>query len=196
MWREDGHGALHQEARCGSLRDAPGLRLGPVYFPVAVGRRGDADLFRRFALLEPAPPGRLSGGPGGDARLEVLGRRLGTLRRGHVALGEGDQGQDDDATARMMRSVMRNVTFSRRGSGGHTRQEGGGGRLTAEVRAAAVRVEEDDFSAFSEAVGIDVKDWLGHCDIASTVIYAVTNRRRTAKFDAMLRSAEIANNTD
>jgi integrase len=41
----------------------------------------------------------------------------------------------------------------------------------------------------------DVQDWLGHRDIASTMIYAaVTNKRREAKYEEALRSEEIANN--
>jgi integrase len=39
----------------------------------------------------------------------------------------------------------------------------------------------------------DVKDWLGHRNIASTMIYAqVTNRRRDATFDRVRTSREIA----
>jgi site-specific recombinase XerD len=41
----------------------------------------------------------------------------------------------------------------------------------------------------------DVQDWLGHRDIASTMIYAaVTNKRREAKYEEALRSDEIAAN--
>ena len=41
----------------------------------------------------------------------------------------------------------------------------------------------------------DVQDWLGHRDIASTMIYAaVTNRRREAKYEEALLSDEIAAN--
>jgi site-specific recombinase XerD len=41
----------------------------------------------------------------------------------------------------------------------------------------------------------DVQDWLGHRDIASTMIYAaVTNKRREAKYEEALLSSEIANN--
>lgn len=41
----------------------------------------------------------------------------------------------------------------------------------------------------------DVQDWLGHRDIASTMIYAaVTNKRREAKYEEALLSEEIANN--
>lgn len=41
----------------------------------------------------------------------------------------------------------------------------------------------------------DVQDWLGHRDIASTMIYAaVTNKRREAKYEEALLSDEIAAN--
>jgi site-specific recombinase XerD len=41
----------------------------------------------------------------------------------------------------------------------------------------------------------DVQDWLGHRDIASTMIYAaVTNKRREAKYEEALLSEEIAAN--
>lgn len=41
----------------------------------------------------------------------------------------------------------------------------------------------------------DVQDWLGHRDIASTMIYAaVTNKRREAKYEESLLSNEIAAN--
>jgi integrase len=41
----------------------------------------------------------------------------------------------------------------------------------------------------------DVQDWLGHRDIASTMIYAaVTNKRRAAKYEEALLSSEIAAN--
>jgi site-specific recombinase XerD len=41
----------------------------------------------------------------------------------------------------------------------------------------------------------DVQDWLGHRDIASTMIYAaVTNKRRQAKYEEALLSEEIAAN--
>lgn len=41
----------------------------------------------------------------------------------------------------------------------------------------------------------DVQDWLGHRDIGSTMVYAaVTNKRRTAKYEEALLSEEIANN--
>jgi site-specific recombinase XerD len=41
----------------------------------------------------------------------------------------------------------------------------------------------------------DVQDWLGHRDIASTMIYAaVTNKRREAKYQEALLSGEIAGN--
>jgi integrase len=41
----------------------------------------------------------------------------------------------------------------------------------------------------------DVQDWLGHRDIASTMVYAtVTNKRREAKYEEALRSDQIANN--
>jgi integrase len=41
----------------------------------------------------------------------------------------------------------------------------------------------------------DVQDWLGHRDIASTMIYAaVTNRRREQKYEEALLSDEIAAN--
>lgn len=41
----------------------------------------------------------------------------------------------------------------------------------------------------------DVQDWLGHRDIASTMIYAtVTNKRREAKYEEALLSGEIAAN--
>ena len=41
----------------------------------------------------------------------------------------------------------------------------------------------------------DVQDWLGHRDIASTMIYAaVTNKRREAKYEKALLSEEIAAN--
>jgi site-specific recombinase XerD len=41
----------------------------------------------------------------------------------------------------------------------------------------------------------DVQDWLGHRDIASTMVYAaVTNTRRKAKYAEALLSEEIANN--
>lgn len=38
----------------------------------------------------------------------------------------------------------------------------------------------------------DVQDWLGHRNIASTMVYAtVTNKRREAKYEEALRSDEI-----
>ncbi|HEV7766379.1 MAG TPA: tyrosine-type recombinase/integrase [Thermoanaerobaculia bacterium] len=41
----------------------------------------------------------------------------------------------------------------------------------------------------------DVQDWLGHRDIASTMVYAaVTNKRREAKYEEALLSDEIAAN--
>lgn len=41
----------------------------------------------------------------------------------------------------------------------------------------------------------DVQDWLGHREIASTMVYAaVTNKRRAAKYEEALRSGEIAAN--
>ena len=41
----------------------------------------------------------------------------------------------------------------------------------------------------------DVQDWLGHRDIASTMVYAaVTNKRREAKYEEALLSEEIAAN--
>lgn len=41
----------------------------------------------------------------------------------------------------------------------------------------------------------DVQDWLGHRDIASTMVYAaVTNKRREAKYEEALLSSEIAAN--
>lgn len=41
----------------------------------------------------------------------------------------------------------------------------------------------------------DVQDWLGHRDIASTMVYAmVTNKRREAKYEESLLSDEIAAN--
>lgn len=41
----------------------------------------------------------------------------------------------------------------------------------------------------------DVQDWLGHRDIASTMVYAtVTNKRREAKYEEALLSNEIAAN--
>ena len=41
----------------------------------------------------------------------------------------------------------------------------------------------------------DVQDWLGHRDIASTMLYvAVTNKRREAKYEPALLSWEIAAN--
>jgi len=41
----------------------------------------------------------------------------------------------------------------------------------------------------------DVQDWLGHRDIASTMVYAtVTNKRREAKYEELLLSDEIAAN--
>jgi site-specific recombinase XerD len=41
----------------------------------------------------------------------------------------------------------------------------------------------------------DVQDWLGHRDVASTMIYAaVTNKRRAAKYEEALLSKEIAAN--
>jgi integrase len=41
----------------------------------------------------------------------------------------------------------------------------------------------------------DVQDWLGHRDIASTMVYAtVTNKRREAKYEELLLSDEIASN--
>jgi integrase len=41
----------------------------------------------------------------------------------------------------------------------------------------------------------DVQDWLGHRDIASTMVYAaVTNKRREAKYEEALQSDEIAAN--
>jgi integrase len=41
----------------------------------------------------------------------------------------------------------------------------------------------------------DVQDWLGHRDIASTMVYAaVTNKRREAKYEEALLSREIAGN--
>jgi integrase len=41
----------------------------------------------------------------------------------------------------------------------------------------------------------DVQDWLGHRDIASTMVYAaVTNKRREAKYEEALLSDEIASN--
>jgi integrase len=41
----------------------------------------------------------------------------------------------------------------------------------------------------------DVQDWLGHRDIASTMVYAaVTNRRREQKYEEALLSEEIAAN--
>ena len=41
----------------------------------------------------------------------------------------------------------------------------------------------------------DVQDWLGHRDIASTMVYAaVTNRRREQKYEEALLSDEIAAN--
>jgi integrase len=41
----------------------------------------------------------------------------------------------------------------------------------------------------------DVQDWLGHREIASTMVYAaVTNKRRAAKYLEALRSQEIAAN--
>ncbi len=41
----------------------------------------------------------------------------------------------------------------------------------------------------------DVQDWLGHRDIASTMVYAaVTNKRRAAKYEEALLSEEIAAN--
>jgi len=41
----------------------------------------------------------------------------------------------------------------------------------------------------------DVQDWLGHRDIASTMVYAmVTNKRREAKYEESLLSKEIAEN--
>lgn len=41
----------------------------------------------------------------------------------------------------------------------------------------------------------DVQDWLGHRDIASTMVYAViTNKRREAKYEESLQSNEIAAN--
>lgn len=40
----------------------------------------------------------------------------------------------------------------------------------------------------------DVQDWLGHRDITSTMVYAtVTNKRRQANFERLLRSTETAN---
>lgn len=43
----------------------------------------------------------------------------------------------------------------------------------------------------------DVQDWLGHRDIASTMIYAtVTNKRREAKYEEALLSKEIAANDE
>jgi site-specific recombinase XerD len=39
----------------------------------------------------------------------------------------------------------------------------------------------------------DVRDWLGHRDISSTMIYAqVTNKRREERYRATVRSREIA----
>jgi integrase len=41
----------------------------------------------------------------------------------------------------------------------------------------------------------DIQDWLGHRDISSTMVYAaVTNKRREAKYEEALLSAEIAAN--
>jgi integrase len=41
----------------------------------------------------------------------------------------------------------------------------------------------------------DVQDWLGHRDIASTMVYAaITNKRREAKYEEALLSEEIAAN--
>jgi integrase len=41
----------------------------------------------------------------------------------------------------------------------------------------------------------DVQDWLGHRNIASTMVYAaVTNKRREAKYEQALLSGEIAGN--
>ena len=41
----------------------------------------------------------------------------------------------------------------------------------------------------------DVQDWLGHRDIASTMVYAaVTNKRREARYEESLLSGEIAAN--
>jgi site-specific recombinase XerD len=41
----------------------------------------------------------------------------------------------------------------------------------------------------------DVQDWLGHRDIASTMVYAaVTNKRREARYEEALLSDEIAAN--
>lgn len=41
----------------------------------------------------------------------------------------------------------------------------------------------------------DVQDWLGHRDIASTMVYAtVTNKRREARYEEALLSPEIAAN--
>jgi site-specific recombinase XerD len=41
----------------------------------------------------------------------------------------------------------------------------------------------------------DVQDWLGHRDIASTMVYAaVTNKRREARYEEALLSSEIAAN--
>jgi site-specific recombinase XerD len=41
----------------------------------------------------------------------------------------------------------------------------------------------------------DVQDWLGHRDIASTMVYAtITNKRREAKYEEALLSEEIAGN--
>jgi integrase/recombinase XerD len=42
---------------------------------------------------------------------------------------------------------------------------------------------------------VDVQDWLGHVDIATTQIYArITNRRREARYEESLRSNAIAAN--
>jgi integrase/recombinase XerD len=42
---------------------------------------------------------------------------------------------------------------------------------------------------------VDVQDWLGHVDIATTQIYArITNRRREARYEESLRSDAIAAN--